>query len=147
MIRVASDEPFAGGDHRRDAALHVGGAAPVQHTVVDCRCERWSGPLIGRAGRYDVGMAGKGEERCLGAAARPQIVHRAESHVLDTEPEGLEALGKQDLAAGIVGGDRGCGDQCLGQFKGIGHGRDPSVRGRCRLHQSRSICEVLLFNE
>ncbi len=78
MIGICCDEAFAGGHHRGDAALHIRGAACVEHAVADFRFERGRLPQVQGAGGHYVGMTGKGEQRVVHAASRPEVVHLAE---------------------------------------------------------------------
>ena len=52
-----------GRDEAGDAALHVGGAAPVEHAVGDLAAERRARPRALLAHRHHVGMAGKAQVR------------------------------------------------------------------------------------
>ena len=64
--------------HRRDAAgdaaLHVDRAAAIEETVLDLAGERAVRPRRLVAGRYHIGMSGKGDVRRLGADPRVEIV-------------------------------------------------------------------------
>ena len=119
MVRVLRDEILNRGDERRQRALHVGGAAPVQETVAHHGRERVAGPLLRRAGRHDIGVAGKHHQRLGAAAPRPEVVHVAEAQAMHLEAERLEAFDHQFLAAFILRRKRGAGDELLGQFEGL----------------------------
>ena len=60
--------------HRGDAALHVDGAAPVEHAVRDHRRRRVVAPAPPVAGRHDVGMAGEQETGAAVADAGIEVV-------------------------------------------------------------------------
>ncbi len=55
-------------EDRRDAALHVAGAASVQPPVADLAAPRIGGPGGGVAGRHDVDVAGQDDPPAAGAA-------------------------------------------------------------------------------
>ena len=57
----ASRIALRGGDEAGDLALHIDGAAPVEHAIADLRGERRRGPRVDVARRHDVGVAGKAE--------------------------------------------------------------------------------------
>ena len=63
MLRVGGDEGFAGGDEGRERAFHVGSATAIEQSVADRRHERIGGPLVERAGRNDIRMAGEADEQ------------------------------------------------------------------------------------
>jgi hypothetical protein len=105
------DEPAAGVDHRRKAALHVGRTAADQTVAPDRGGERVDVPLLGRPRRDDVGVARENERRSRAAAARPKIVDFAELEALDDEAGGLQQLADQDLAARVGRRNRGPADQ------------------------------------
>ena len=79
---------LGGGDHRRQAALHVGGAPSVQHAVADDGLERVRLPLLARSGGDDVGVPGETQHRAALAMARPEVLDRPERHALDLEVRG-----------------------------------------------------------
>ena len=119
-----------GGDHGREAALHIGRTAPVQEAVRDHGVKGIAAPLIQRPRRHHIGVAGEAEHRSAGPALGPEIVHRPEAQVLDGEAYGLEAIDHQRLAAAVGGTDRRACNQLLRQHQGIGLRR--------RRHQKRS---------
>jgi hypothetical protein len=122
MVGMLPDKILDRGDERRQRALHVGGAAPVQQSVAHLRRERVARPLPARAGRHHVGVAGERQQRLDGAAPRPEVVDLAEAQALDLEPERFEARDHQFLTALVLRRDRWPGDQLLGEFQGfIGH--------------------------
>src|SRR5664280_863727 len=71
VIGRRPDELFGGDDHRRDRALHVGGAAAVELAITLGRHEGIAGPGRERAGRNDVGVAGEDEPLAVRALALP----------------------------------------------------------------------------
>jgi len=71
--RTFSEKRLRRGHERGDRAFHVGGAAAVQITVAFGRHERIGLPLVDRAGRHHVGMAGEADEGARVAATSPQI--------------------------------------------------------------------------
>jgi len=96
-LRVALGEPAARSDHRGEAALHVGRAAADQRSAVDDGRERVDLPLLGRAGRHDVGVAREDERGRRAAAASPEIVDLAELEAFDGEAGRLEQLADEEL--------------------------------------------------
>jgi hypothetical protein len=56
MPRLPAHKSFERDDHRRDAAFHVGTAAPEQLAVADSRLMGWRRPGPYRAGRHHVGV-------------------------------------------------------------------------------------------
>ena len=101
---MRGDEAFGGGDERGDRRLHVGGAARIELTVANSRLERVGQPLIERAGRHHVGMAGETDQRRSAALARPQIVDAVVVVALDAEAERLQARGNEVVAARVIRG-------------------------------------------
>ena len=68
-------------------------------------------------------MPEQDQHRAVAIAVRgPEVVDLAEAQVLDGEAGGLQALRDQSLAAGIIGGDRGAGDQFAGEIEDVAHG-------------------------
>src|SRR5437899_9532080 len=61
-------------DAAGDAALHVDRAAAIEETVLDLAGERAVRPRRLVAGRYHIGMSGKGDVRRLGADPGVEIV-------------------------------------------------------------------------
>src|SRR5690606_7007 len=124
MLWMVGDKALDRHDHARQAALHVGGAAPAEHAVgVDARGEGIVLPALHRAGRYHVGVAGEAEHRALAAAHRPEVVDLAETHRLDLEAGGGQTAHHQLLTALVGGRHRGTVDQLAGQLQGRGEGR------------------------
>jgi hypothetical protein len=135
MARMRSDEPLGRGDHRRHAALHVGGAAAVQDAVAYHRLERICLPFLARAGRHDIGMAREAQDRTLAAVSRPEILDRSERHPLDPKAQGLKALADQLQATMIFGADGRTADQFLGERQ-----RRIGIGGQRRELQSGQGC-------
>ena len=102
VLRMRGHEGFGGGDERRDRALHVGGAAAVEHAVAHLRLERVAMPILARTGRHDISVTGEHHHRLAVAAFGPEIVDVAVAQVLAAEARGREALREDFLAAGVV---------------------------------------------
>ena len=136
--RVGTHELLGGGDHGGEAALHVGGAATVQHTVADGGDEGVGSPLFKRPCGYDVGVSGEADDgigECAGtidgpgsacprpASTRgPEILHAAITQRFNLETERREALAHDLLATGIRRRHRIAGDQVLGELERRRHG-------------------------
>jgi hypothetical protein len=119
---VSGDERLRGGDHRREPALHVRRAPPVEHAVADGGGERVVGPFLERTGRHHIGVAGEAEHRAVRASVpRPEIRDAAEAHLLDLKSEGREARSHHVLAALVGGCDRAAGDQIEREVEGVRH--------------------------
>jgi hypothetical protein len=122
MPGMRGDEGFQRADHRRDAALHVGRAATVQQAVAHDGFEGISLPALARARRTtSVCPRNTSTGRTARAVRGPQIAHVAEGKVFDREAGSLQALGNQQLAAGVVGRDGGTAYQLAGEIEDIGH--------------------------
>jgi hypothetical protein len=113
------------GNHRRDRALHVDRAAPVEQRAAPLGQERSAGPALPR--RDDIEMPGESEmaralrppadreqvfDRTVGRLAGNRAVHREAQR----REAGLEAVEHQPGCRG----DAGAGDQRFGQRDGIG---------------------------
>ena len=68
-------------------------------------------------------MASKAEERACGATARPEVGGVVKHHGFNGKAKTSKKIGHHLLAAGILRGDGGTGDQILGKVKhgGIRH--------------------------
>jgi len=122
MVRVSGEEGFDGRHRSSDRGFHVGRAASVEHAVADFRGEGRAGPFFQRAGRHDIGVAGKDEERRRRATARPEIGDTVAVDVFDGEAECGEAFGNDCATAGIFRRDGRPGDDLPGQSQGwVGH--------------------------
>src|SRR5574343_1279046 len=133
MLRVRRDEGLDGGHRGGHGRLHVGCSPAVEHAVADFRPERRRGPFFQCAGRHDVGVAGKDEQRGGCAASRPEVGHTVAVDVFDAETERFQALGDDFHAAAVFRRDGVAGDDLPGEFKrGVGHQWDSSS-GSARL--------------
>ena len=65
VVRVVRHKAFAGGYEGGQAAFHIRSAPAVQVTVFDHRLKWRVGPVLLRASRNHIGMAGKGQHRPL----------------------------------------------------------------------------------
>jgi hypothetical protein len=117
MLRLAGDESFRSGDHRRDRRLHVRDAAPEQQSIAFGGRERIARPAIERTWRHDVDVSGEADKWCAAAAACPQIPHRRPVDSLARKANVGEPRGKHLQHAAIVGRDRPAGDQPLRQLQ------------------------------
>src|SRR5215510_6850629 len=90
VIKMAFGEPPARVDHRGEAALHVGGAAADQRAAVDDGREWVDLPLLARARRDDVRVAGKDHGGGRAASPCPEVVDGAEPEALDRKAGGLQ---------------------------------------------------------
>ena len=134
-IGPGGDELLDRDHHRGERALHVGSAAAVQHAVAVRRHERVAGPLVERAGRHDVGVAGEREDlrrRPPAGPERPQVgdaaVGGSARSLLAIEAERRQAGRDQVLAAAVGRRDRTAGDQLLGEVQGSRHGLATALR-------------------
>src|SRR5690606_12473644 len=124
MIRVIGSEALDRDNHRRQAAFHIRGAAPMEHAVlVDTRGERRVLPGLQRAGGDHVGVAGEAQHWALRATYRPEILHILDMHRLDDEAAGGQTLAHQLRAAFIQRGDGWTIDQLAGEFESWRKGR------------------------
>jgi hypothetical protein len=73
-IRGLAPETQRRGDHGGEAALHVAGAAPMQHAVADRPAEGVARPGARVSHRHDIGMAGDDEDRALAADPGVEIL-------------------------------------------------------------------------
>ena len=145
LRRLRGQQPFAGRDHRRQAALHVGRPAAVQHAVGDPRLERRMRPRRQRSGRHHVGVAREHEQRSLAAAHGPEVVDLAVAQVRARKAHGLQARGEQLLAAGIVGRHRGAADQLGGERQRRGGPGGPGHVQLCACSASFSAIAARLL--
>ena len=122
---------FAGGDPGGDGALHVAGAAAIEHAVADVAGKRAGAPIAVAGGNH-VGMAGEADMRAGGADAGEQVFRLPVAQPGDGEAQRLQQLRQNILRAVIRRGDGGAADQCLGKGDGVG--------GQSR---SNSLIEVL----
>ena len=124
VIGMRGDKALAGGHHRRESTLHVGGAAAVQDAVAHDRVERIGLPFFARAGRHDVGVTGEAQHGSGSAMPRPDVLDRAEGHPLDPKTERFQPLPDQLQAAVVLGADGRTADQFLGECeRRVGVGR------------------------
>ena len=86
MQRPGGDPLRCRRDEGGDRALHVAGAAAIQHAVLHHAAERVVPPRPG-AGRHHVGVAGETDMRPALADAREQILDRAEAQPVNCETE------------------------------------------------------------
>ena len=121
MIGVPGEEPLERRDHGGKSALHVGGAAPVQQSVLHHRYEWIRLPLLERSGRDDIGMSGETEHRAAGSVPCPEIIDCAERHALELEREWCEPARDQVEAASILGTDGVQPNQGFGKSERVGH--------------------------
>ena len=89
--------------------------------IADLGQERVGAPLVERAGRNDVGVAGEAEHRALRAEPGPEVVYLAEAQVFHMESKGCEPFAQHPLTAAVVRGDRAAGDERLREFEGSVH--------------------------
>jgi hypothetical protein len=126
MGRMRRHELFACDHKAGNGGLHVGRAASVQHAIAMGRLERRRAPLLERAGRHHVGVAGEHEQlaaRAVDAAFDgPQVSHAVRFDGLAFEAERREAFDQDTLAMLVVGRNGSARDQLFGKGKGAGHG-------------------------
>ena len=134
-IGARGDELLDRDHHRGERALHVGGAAAMQHAVAVARHERVAGPLLERPGRHDVGVAGEREDlrrRRAPRSDRPQVgdaaVGRSAGSVRAIEAERRQAGRDQILAAAVRRRHRAAGDQLFSKVEGSRHGLARALR-------------------
>ena len=128
MLRRLAHELGRRRDHRCESALHVGGAAAIQHAVADDRLERIRLPFLERSRRHHVRMARETQDRTRLAAFRPEVLDAAVAQWFDRESGRGEALAHRGLAASVSRGDRISGDEVQGQVEGFGHGGSYRLR-------------------
>ncbi len=119
---MSGHETLAGGHHGGQAALHVGGATTVEHAVAFRGHEGIGLPAFPWTRGHHVGVAGEGQQGRLFATPCPEVIDFTEAQPLDLKADGLQAPDHGLLAAGILRGDGGAGDQVLGEGEGVGHG-------------------------
>ncbi len=115
-------QAFGGADHRRQSALHVRGAAAVEHAIADLRQEGVAGPAIERTGWDHIGMPGENCQRAVGTESGPQVGDALLVEPFQHEAKLGQALTDQRAAAGVVRSQGAAGDQFLGQAQGGGVG-------------------------
>ncbi len=121
VIRMLGHEALDRHHHGSQRAFHVGGAAPVEHAILDGRLERRGVPFVQRPGGHHVGVTGEAEQWPLAATTGPEVGGVLKHHGLDDKPDPGEALRHQGLAPFIEGGNGGAADQILGQCDDIRH--------------------------
>ena len=134
-LRVCGQKFFQCHDEGGDRGLHVAGAAPIQATVAQRWCERVALPLVERASRHDVGMAGKHQQWGILAGRRPlgpqvgdaKVIRPADDGFAD-EAQRLQTFDDERLTQRVVGGQGRALNQLSGQFQGAGH-RHGAVNG------------------
>ena len=116
------DELLAGHHHRGQRGLHVGGAAAIQLAVTHVRFEGVRMPLLQRAGRHHIGVAGEADHRGCAAAPRPQVLHPrraiAEWHRLDRKTDPRQSFGNHRLTTAVLRRDGIARDQVAGEREG-----------------------------
>ncbi len=145
VARMVRDEFLGRHGKCGQRGLHVGRAAAVEAAVALGRHERVGAPLIERAGRHDVGMAGKDHGRPGGAAAQPEVAYAVAVEAFGAETAGVQAPRQQLLAAAVGGRDRGQRQQRLDQRQRGRVGRHGHCAGARRClggHQMFSVISV-----
>ena len=117
MIGVTVTKALGGAYHGGNAGFHIGRATPDQPAVFDRGLERTLRPVVERAGRHHIGMAGKAQQRAAIAGHGPEVVHLAEAQVLDGEAGRGQSFADEFLAAAVGRGDRLALNQRSGQFE------------------------------
>ncbi len=131
MVGVSGGKALTGGHHRGKAALHVGGTASAQHAVADFRLERWGLPLSFGAGRDDISVTGKAQQRTAIAAYGPEIIDLAKAQCFAVKTGGAEAFHHQCLTAFVLWRDGAPFNQVDGKFEGRAHNQcSASVKTR-----------------
>ena len=105
---------FGGNDKAGDGGFHVSGAAGVEVAVVFGGGKRWECPLDFVACGDDIGVPRKTQHRGLAADAGVEIFGVAVVVPFYFETECGKAGGDDVLAAVVVGGDAGLGEQLFG---------------------------------
>lgn len=113
VIRMLLDEAFGGVDHCRQAAFHVGGAASVQVAITQCRLEGVAAPRLARAGRDNIRMAGKNQQRRASAVCGPQVGDAFRIKTFALKAEFLQPFTNKLAATGVVRRQRAAGDKRL----------------------------------
>ena len=116
-----------GGDRAGDAALHVDGAAAVQHAVLHLARERRQRPCRLVAGRHHVGVAREHKVRSLRADPRKKVVDVGGARLGEGDAMHVKArVAEQPLQhaerAGVGGRDGGAADQVADDGDGVSHG-------------------------
>ena len=131
--RAGGDEVDGGGREGGDAGLHVGGAATVEHAVLDGRGERVVAPGGSVAGRHHVGVAVEAERRAGRAPAGEEVGDAAAVDADGAEAASRQPPVEQRQRPRLGRGDRGAADQRGGELDGIGHAaRAPLARASSR---------------
>src|SRR3546814_2272541 len=99
---MCRDKLFNRCDESCARSFHVCRPTAIQHAILDGGFEWRRMPLLNRAGRHDVGMTGKYQQRAAGAAPRIKVVYIAETHVLYPEAQLGQAFDHDLLTTGIV---------------------------------------------
>jgi len=118
---MQGDELLGCGHHGREPALHIRGAAAIEHALADLRHEGIAVPLIEWAGRYHIGMPREAKQRSPVTAACPEVGDIPEWQRLDHETDPLEVLREERLAAFIGGSHGATGNEIPSQFNGLRH--------------------------
>ncbi len=121
MSGIPGDEFLAGGHHRGEAALHVGGAPAVQRTVADGGRERIAVPLLERSGGHHIGVPGEAEQRSFAPASGPEVLDRPEFQVLHAKADCRQPFAHQRLASAVGRAHRRPRHQFAGQRQRIRH--------------------------
>ncbi len=102
---VGADKVFAGHEHGREAAFHVGGAATVEHALAQCGFEGRAIPAGFGAGGHHIGVPGKHQQGAAVSAHRPEVLDVAETQRCAAEAQAGQAVHHQCLAPGVFGRD------------------------------------------
>src|SRR5207237_5412921 len=143
------DEPLGGSDEGGDRALHVDRTAAAQHAVAQCRAERVERPLLGGAGRHDIGVPGETQIRAAAAPARVKVRDRlvtllGEGQRVTGEAEVFEPRRDDAERAFVLRRYARAADQLGGERYRIDRPIMPGGGGRLLAHsRRRSLIEVL----
>jgi hypothetical protein len=107
-----------GGNERRYRSLHVAGAAPIEHAVVNPRVEWRKGPAAPR--RHHIGMAGEAEMWRGRADPREQVFDFAEFQPGDRQAKPVQCLRQNLLRAVITRCDRLAGEKLPRERQRVG---------------------------
>ena len=111
VVGLGSDQLLQGHHGGGHTGFHVGGAPAVELAVLFGGHERRRRPQGLIARRHHVRMAGQENHRPAAAVASPEVFSFIEIELATAETDGRQALGNQGLAAAIVGGEAGPGQQ------------------------------------
>ena len=108
-----------------DRALHVDGAAAVQHAVGDVGRERRMRPRLGIAGRHHVGVAGEHQMRRAGADAGVEVLdiggaRLGERHPVHGEARALQHAFRERSARRLPPASPTGSEEIAGDGDGIG---------------------------